>query len=336
MYSPASSEMYSPASSTTSTRKKRRLYPIRKTTRLKNHSLSPKIKHFTQLHNNSFISSTIVSWCNKHYKFYRTYKPNNKTCIRIATKKRDNTHDIRMISLIINSMRIAFNAQQKIVLTYLPSSFAKKWNNRDILNSDHVNSGFTRILSDKSEIVVYRKEEHRKVIIHELIHAFCLHCSQGTVDSPLYDESIVEAWATILNCLFMKTRNTPAHKYQTVTISTNSPSDYYHLFNTKHFIDEVDYSLKQTSRLLKYHGCLNIQCSEKLPKIPAVFQYYVVKTALLCQPKRFVNEFFWSNIKQCSKFKVDDINNYLDQSFIDKLMTVEPFEGDSMRMTLYG
>lgn len=100
-------------------------------------------------------------------------------------------------------MRRAFNAQHRILLTYLPSPFEKKWNNQDVLSSLHVNSGFTSFSDIRNEILLFRKEECRKVLIHELIHAFCLHCPHGTVaSSHLHDESIVEAWATILNCLY--------------------------------------------------------------------------------------------------------------------------------------
>jgi hypothetical protein len=85
-----------------------------------------------------------------------------------------------------------------------------------VLSPEHVNTAFTRTCPSVSEIVVYRKEEWFKVLMHETIHNLGLDFSDAdnsiskrrikqlfNVNSNvnLY-ESYAELWARIMNVLY--------------------------------------------------------------------------------------------------------------------------------------
>jgi len=88
----------------------------------------------------------------------------------------------------------------------------------DILDQQHVNTAFTYTCQSTSEIVVYRKEEWFKVLIHESFHNFALDFSNMTSDIPFANERMLklfhvssevnlfeaytETWARIWNTVF--------------------------------------------------------------------------------------------------------------------------------------
>lgn len=88
-------------------------------------------------------------------------------------------------------------------------------NNIEVLNQHHVNSAFTSTCSASSEIIIFRKEEWFKVLIHETFHNFALdfsgmnnhECHQ--IMKELFPvkseinlfEAYTEFWAETLNVL---------------------------------------------------------------------------------------------------------------------------------------
>jgi hypothetical protein len=86
----------------------------------------------------------------------------------------------------------------------------------EIIDEEHVNSGFTRTCVANSEIVIYRKEEWFKVLIHETFHNFALDFSDMNtrechrrilslfkVQSEVnLFEAYTEFWAEIMNAAF--------------------------------------------------------------------------------------------------------------------------------------
>jgi hypothetical protein len=86
----------------------------------------------------------------------------------------------------------------------------------DVISSINANTGFTYTCLPVNEIVIFRKEEWFKVLIHETFHNFGLDFSSMNIE--LYNEKIktifkvnsevnlyeayTETWAIILNCVF--------------------------------------------------------------------------------------------------------------------------------------
>jgi hypothetical protein len=164
--------------------------------------------------------------------------------------------------------------------------------NIDILDEIHINTAFTTTCPSNSEIVIFRKEEWFKVLIHETFHNFGLDFSdinndvcvqeirdlfQVKSDVNLY-ESYAETWAEIINvsfCSFIKLKN------------KNSIDDFLHNFQ-EFMIYEMNYSYFQLIKVLDFMGiqykdlCCNnsksIMMKETLYKENTnVLAYYVIK-----------------------------------------------------------
>jgi len=106
----------------------------------------------------------------------------------------------------------------KFTIYFYFTSLEKKIpiSNIDILDQIHVNTGFTTTCPVDSEIVIFRKEEWFKVLIHESFHNFALDFSDMNTNDCTRDilsifkvnsevnlfESYTEFWAETMNCLF--------------------------------------------------------------------------------------------------------------------------------------
>ena len=62
------------------------------------------------------------------------------------------------------------------------------------IEAAHINGGFT-MRCDTSSVVIYRKEEATRVLIHELLHASCTDPQTSQVE---YIEADAEAWAEVI------------------------------------------------------------------------------------------------------------------------------------------
>ena len=130
----------------------------------------------------------------------------------------------------------------------------------EILNENNINTAFTRSCPTNSEIVVFRKEEWFKVLMHETFHNFALDFSDmNTADChsrilsifPVNSEvnlfeAYTEFWARIMNVLFCSYFNTK-----------NKKNIDEFLANTEYFINfESIYSFFQ---LVKVLGFMNVE-----------------------------------------------------------------------------
>ncbi len=299
--------------------------------------------HFSQFYltNDSdsiFMPKQIKYYSISTYKYYYNIDINKKTKLLVATKQKSIPNTSEMVKIIKGFIESFPKSNIGVTIIYLPTPFKKKWNNIDELKSDHVNSGYSSIAKSDNQILIFRKEESNKVLIHELIHALHLHCVYDSTIGGDYngrpDESIVETWAIIVNCLRLKTSSNGRLQI------SKKPSDYEKLFTEQIFKHELVFSLKQASKLLKAHGC-TIEtgiCYKKWNKIPAIFYYYIVKAAFLCDPNRFVNDFNWNKIQKCRSIPLSQINSYLKNPVF--IASIKQYfnrkHTDSMRMSKYG
>lgn len=77
------------------------------------------------------------------------------------------------------------------------------------LAEEHVNGGMT-MRCDAKTIIVYRKEEATRVLIHELFHANC--SDPYNLDTPFL-EADTEAWAELVLCAMAAKGNATAFKH---------------------------------------------------------------------------------------------------------------------------
>jgi hypothetical protein len=175
--------------------------------------------------------------------------------------------------------------------------------NIDVLDEINVNSAFTTTCPVNSEIVVFRKEEWLKVLIHETFHNFGLdfsdsnsnHCKKEIVklfpvksEVNLY-ESYTECWAEIINVSFCS-----FHLMKHVSFE-----HFMHEFNDL-ILYEVTYSFFQLTKTLDFMGLKykDLYSNTSYSKISRetlykenthVLAYYVIKTVLLNNFQGFLN-----------------------------------------------
>jgi hypothetical protein len=179
----------------------------------------------------------------------------------------------------------------------LPDSFK-------ILDSENINSGFTRTCMSHNDIYIFRNEEWNKVLIHECMHAFGFdfsHSKENDIYSskiiqkifPVnFDLALYEAYCetyTIYINLIIKAFLT--------TYSKNSPDfdkkvldKTFNMFN-----NEIYFSLFQSSKILHYYDInynmlhtKNKTVIYKYDEYTPVFSYFIIKTILIYH----FNDFF--------------------------------------------
>jgi hypothetical protein len=202
----------------------------------------------------------------------------------------------------------------------------------EVLDENNVNTAFTRSCPVNSEIVVFRKEEWFKVLIHETFHNFALDFS----DMDTYDcharilsifpvnsdvnlfEAYTEFWARIMNVLFCSYFNTK-----------NKHDLHAFLTNTEYFLNfESAYSFFQ---LVKVLGFMNMDYRNLYEKSDTadnirktmykedtnVLSYYVITNILIYNYQSFLH---WCKINNTSllQFKKTTANQLSFCNFIEK------------------
>lgn len=165
-----------------------------------------------------------------------------------------------------------------------------------VLNKEHVNSAVTYSCSNNGEILVFRKEEWLKCLIHELFHSLCLDFVNLRSDINvkkylnelfciksdfLLSESYNEWWATNLNCLL--------NAFMMLEKKSNKKEclSFYHLC----LLTEQMFSMLQITKVLNHMGMdyqmlvnknIDKYIKENLYKEDTnVFCYYIIKGLLL-------------------------------------------------------
>lgn len=175
---------------------------------------------------------------------------------------------------------------------------------------DHVNSGVTTIWGNSSnrEIIIFRREEAVKVLLHELLHVFEYHCVQHfTLNSndlvclgktlelkQNWDEAIVETWATIL---------------------TNE-----NIYKNRNMNTEKIFSIFQTAKILRHYGFKNWNdfwtpnrnTNQIIPSHPSLFPYYILKSAFINDIELFKEKFNFNIISKCNTRTSSDIIPFLE------------------------
>ena len=209
------------------------------------------------------------------------------------------------------------------------------------LNADYINTGLTEGYSETGNIIIFRKEEWYKTLIHELFHLFGMDqytlfdrqnknvlLNMFNVDSDMrYGEAYVEFWANIV---------------QSALFSYYKHLDNFHLFKL-HFETsmhlELQFSLYQSNKILNYmvvsyeelykdvdvgkaHSLTRINKKERekekkrFHEKTNVFCYYILKTILLYNSNDF---FIWciQHNHNIFKLKKDDLLYKFFQKYYD-------------------
>lgn len=201
-----------------------------------------------------------------------------------------------------------------------------------ILNENNINTAFTRTCPTNSEIVVFRKEEWFKVLIHESFHNLALDFSDMNVSEcharilsifPVNSEvnlfeAYTEFWARIMNVLFCSYLNTK---------DKNNLNGFFK--NTEYFMNlESIYSFFQ---LVKVLGFMNMEYRNLYQKTDLaqnirntmykedtnILSYYVITLILIYNYQSFLG---WCKTNNTSllQFKKTTANQKSFCNFIEK------------------
>ena len=228
----------------------------------------------------------------------------------------------------------------------------------EVLDEMNVNTGVTYRCRENSNIVVYRKEEWFKVLIHESMHYLGLDFNSDS-NPMLYDifplkgqttmdlgEVYSETWARILNI------------YITSFKLTNSYLDFKKISSDLLYIERI-FSCFQCVKILKFMGMDYNNITKKSDQVSIskrklykektnVFSYYILTAILMNNPYNFV---FWCYKNNTNIIKLEPLTKiesfvlyikklYLSKSFLENIALVEDlFEKDylmdkTLRMTI--
>jgi hypothetical protein len=251
---------------------------------------------------------------------------------------------------ILNKYASKQCANTLVIYFYFTSLLKELPHSNDIIiDQINVNTAFTRTCPKDSEIVVFRKEEWFKVLIHETFHNFGLDFSDINnekmhecilnifkVNSEVnLFEAYTEFWAEIMNALFCSF----------FSLKDKSNINEF-LSNSEFFINfERTYSFFQLVKILDFMGLTytDLYSNTKHSKMlrenlykekSNVLSYYVIKTILINNYQGFL---YWcknnnSNILQFKKtvaaqsdFCKFILANYKTTSFLNGIDETEIF-----------
>ena len=218
-----------------------------------------------------------------------------------------------------------------------------------VLGSNNCNSAVTFACASNGKLLIYRREEWRKVLIHELFHSLCLDFAGNNYDTLRSNiknifnvqsdfelsESYTEYWATIINSCF---------------ISYSLLDNHNDIDNFLLFVDfciqlERIFSLFQMVKILHYMGLRyenlykNNALSKSFRKIlykedTNVLCYYIIKTILLFYNDDFLEHCFINNNNIIKFDKIEqNLNNFYN--FIQKRHNTKNFSESIRKMELF-
>jgi hypothetical protein len=234
--------------------------------------------------------------------------------------------------------------------------------NIDILGENNVNTAFTHTCPANSEIVIFRKEEWFKVLMHETFHNFALDFSDMNSQSSICKERVLsifpinsnvnlyeaytEFWAELMNavfCSYYLTTNKINKQLQTVSES-ELMSEL--LSNFDFFINfERTYGFFQLVKTLDFMGITYKDLYSKKTESVAlrntlykensnILSYYIIRPILMNNYQGFLswcskNNFSLLQFKKTNKNLEEFCNfiktNYKTKSMVDSINCMQKF-----------
>ena len=279
--------------------------------------------------------------------FFILENPNVEHEMNVYNKYVDS---IVMWLYILNKYASKFCAKQLDIYLYF-TSLSKNLPSTDdrVLDENHANTAFTTTCPRESEIVIFRKEEWFKVLIHETFHNFGLDFSGMNTDKCTTDmlkifpvdsevnlyESYAEFWAEIMNalfCSFFKLKN----KNNVDEFLENS--EYFINFERTHsffqLVKTLHYMRLKYETLFKKDKQNTLRRETLYKEKTSILAYYVIKTILMnnyqgfldwCQTNNYELYDFKKNQTNIDKFCLFIKKNYKSNEMLDNVERMEHF-----------
>lgn len=298
----------------------------------------------SNIHDSYFLPNKIKKYIddNASYYLYFSQKIKNKHVSIFFVGFNDLTHDflytlnqyvfiIYMWIYIIEEYSNK-NCSKSINLYVYLTPFTKIFpdNHLTILDTDHINTGFTTGCKENTDIILYRQEEWFKVFLHETFHCFGLDFSNMkipdintqmmklfnvNIEYNLY-ESYCEVWARIINVMFYTFIKLDGNNKLNKSLFLSLFSDSIH--------NECLHSLSQCIKVLHFMD-LNFNlvtrktsdnisiCNILYKENTSVFSYYVISGILLNNYDQFIHWCSTYNTKLLQFDRThDNINAYIN------------------------
>jgi hypothetical protein len=312
---------------------------------------------------NNFTSINIRNYIINNLKYSYNITYNNNTIIYFTKKNIDLINipkiiiEILFIVVIIKKL-FKRDYSQKIIFfeTNKKKLFPKKIK---ILDSDNINTALTFLEFEikNGDIILYRKEEFIKVLIHELIHSnlideVVIYSQKSKIFSNLFcsnykvllNESITETLACIINIFYKNIINILKNK-------NNVELNNVELNNLDiMFMNEYKYSIYICSKIKTYYNIDNIsnilkiknnkiECLSNFPQKTNVLSYYFLKNILLKNHLEFGKLLTKYTINY--KINNDNFNNKILKLIINNFKNLDKDlinikdNNNSLKMSLY-
>lgn len=289
-----------------------------------------KKKKYSELFESKFVPSAIKSYSERNMKGYlivKTVLCNVEVEVIYALFKQNDFKNLKKVveNRIKKTLRIlrfllfyagTNNKVKKITINLYLTNIKKTLPKNQIktLNEENCNSALTYACAEEGEVLIFREEEWKKVLIHELFHSLCLDFS-GISYLLLKDkikdlfkvksdyeisEAYAEYWATILNCCFISYDILDDKEdYEQFGLYSEFCIQFERIFSMFQLVKVLDYmglrykDLASDGRMAK--SLKNILYKEDTN----VLAYYVIKSVLLYDYDKFL---FW-----CEKYNISTI-----------------------------
>lgn len=297
------------------------------------------------IYSNNFISLDILHYIECNDLIVRNYN-SDKFNLFVYDDQNSDVDINKIIHIIYIMTEINNSTKSKKIKPTITLILTKQ--RKQISNNDHYNDGIlcqTNTNSGSSlpfhNVLIWRKEEIHKVLIHELIHFFgfdyelhnftALNKYITNVYNVNYidnsNESYTECFATIIHSLF-------------ISFYTKNPFD-----DILH--NELIFTLYQVSKILSYYKINTIEelGYKIITQTTSVFSYFFIKGLLLFNIDELfsLNEnikisdkiIFFDLIKKCEKKSKHTYYAYINNMLSKKYGPNKGFVSNTMRMTCY-
>ena len=218
--------------------------------------------NITRVPNDIYDTLKSSVWVSKKLTYdYLTYEVNikwNNNNIYIKTTEEKFNRFLKRLPLFLKIINYMNKVNNNINIYIILSDLKKQINEYEIISPDHVNSGYTNLLTKL--IFIWREEEFEKVCFHELIHLLDKDHRHEHVDIETnitgpesYYEAITDFKAIIINIIYISLitkiklkvlfsfeysfiRNQSKYIYDILQIKKTQQSPAYSYFILKYFI----------------------------------------------------------------------------------------------------
>ncbi len=277
-----------------------------------------------------FMSGPISKYIISHFHFEHLFSSKDMELHYFSEKeklsKKENQECHEMILLIQLCKQLYERDHKKQVVYYYPTPLKKeipKHSKCCHLGQNECNSGLTFVNHHQNpesipngDIVIFRKEEHCKVLIHELIHSnyrdllLIRHSDNQNFTKQfctdydiLLNESYTEFHATILNIFYLG------------ILHDMKMSEIEELLQK-----EIQYGIYVYQRIMNYYGFENIQdilkvqdfCKKHLSQKTNVIAYYIFKPIQMLHLQE-MNDFMKKYTKDLKIYKKTGVKQYRNQ-----------------------